>query len=459
MQVAVSTLITFRKEHSSLPETIMANLSIVNWEVIDEGFHKLNTANIKALKEIASTGEVRYSIHAPFSSINLAEPDSALRNMFVRFMEKSLKRAYELEARIWVLHPGRLTPFTYSFPEKAWEANNNSLLMLSKEAKDLGIQIVVENMPGRYELFSNLKNGRKLLEDVMMLDVLLAILAGFLLALGVVLVRKGLLSSNLFSSSIVTVLVGNIVLWPILLFFAPKSSFNLYGLIVFVLAGLLHPALSRLIYSLSMLRIGVSVNCAIYAISPLFSAFFAILLLNEQPTLFLWIGIGFVVVGSMVIQGSIQNSDGASRIGKRNLLIPVGGCLIYSLSNVLRKIGLNAYSEPLLGVAISYLAALVFYGFVFTISPKMRSTAQVNSQTFKLFWKGGLCMTVGWVLVFYAFQYGSVAVVTPLIHTDPLFILILAYLYLRSVEKPSWKVVLGTLTIVGGIMLITIFKG
>jgi sugar phosphate isomerase/epimerase len=81
-------------------------------------------------------------------------------------MTKSLKRAYKLEASLWVLHSGRFTPFTYYFPEKAWNAHNNSLLALSQTAKDYGIRIAVENMPGQYELVNNVPSGKKLLDEI-----------------------------------------------------------------------------------------------------------------------------------------------------------------------------------------------------------------------------------------------------------------------------------------------------
>jgi sugar phosphate isomerase/epimerase len=166
MRPAVSTLIVFRKEFSELSQVVDDNVDILNWEVVDEGFHRLDRVETARLRDIASTRSVSYAVHAPFSSINLAEADPALRRMFTRFMGESLRRAYELEAGIWVLHPGRLTPFTYFFPEKAWEANRRSLLELSREARDLGIRVAVENMLGGYELFSGVKDGMRLLEDV-----------------------------------------------------------------------------------------------------------------------------------------------------------------------------------------------------------------------------------------------------------------------------------------------------
>jgi len=166
MQLAVSTLIIYRKEVTDLSSTINDNMDITNWEIVDEGFHKLNQVNIKKLKEIASTRKIEYTVHGPFSSVNLAEADKALRNMFMKFMKASLTNAYKLEAKIWILHSGRFTPLTYSFPEKAWEAHNNSLLKLSKEGKNMGVRIAAENMLGRYELFNSPENGRKILEDV-----------------------------------------------------------------------------------------------------------------------------------------------------------------------------------------------------------------------------------------------------------------------------------------------------
>jgi drug/metabolite transporter (DMT)-like permease len=122
-------------------------------------------------------------------------------------------------------------------------------------------------------------------------------------------------------------------------------------------------------------------------------------------------------------------------------------------------VGLNVYPEPVTGVALAFLTALLLYTVMFSLSPKIRRVTPINVHTFKLFWKAGVCNAIGWLFMFYAIQYGDVTVVTPLLQIQPLFILIFTYFYLKKLETLSKQLVLGTVIIVLGVILITAFKG
>lgn len=73
-----------------------------------------------------------------------------------------------------------------------------------------------------------------------------------------------------------------------------------------------------------------------------------------------------------------------------------------------------------------------------------------------MFWKAGAGMSLGWILSFYALSYENVSIVTPLLQTEPLFILFFVYLYLKKLEHISFKLVISTLLIVIGAMLVGI---
>lgn len=290
-----------------------------------------------------------------------------------------------------------------------------------------------------------------------MLDAVLAILAGLTFAVGVLLNRKSLSSQNFFSSMIVMTSVGNAVLWPILLVLKPSEPFNTYGLMLLALAGFLHPGLSRLLYFKGMLKVGVAINASIFATYPLFTALLAIPLFNEQLTIVNWFGIVSVVAGTVLIQGTIKNKTATNGL-KRGLLIPIIASLISALGYALKKIGLNAYGEPLVGTAAGYLIALILYALMFALSSRIRSQTSIDSQAFKMFWGPGVCISIGYLFVFYALWYGNVSLVTSLVQTEPLFILLFTYIYFRKVETLSKRLALGTILVVLGIVLITAFK-
>ena len=61
------------------------------------------------------------------------------------------------------------------------------------------------------------------------------------------------------------------------------------------------------------------------------------------------------------------------------------------------------------------------------------------------------------LLVYLAFQFGKVAIVSPMINTAPLFILLISRKFLGQEEIFSSRVVMGTVLIVGGVVLVSTF--
>jgi len=60
--------------------------------------------------------------------------------------------------------------------------------------------------------------------------------------------------------------------------------------------------------------------------------------------------------------------------------------------------------------------------------------------------------------IYYALDLGKVTVVIPVASTGPFFSLLLSALFLRDVERVTLKIVLGAALIVGGVLLITLWK-
>ncbi len=57
----------------------------------------------------------------------------------------------------------------------------------------------------------------------------------------------------------------------------------------------------------------------------------------------------------------------------------------------------------------------------------------------KLFWLAGVGQAVSWLLNFYALTYNEVAIVASLLSTEPVFVVLFAYMYLKKTEKVSLK--------------------
>jgi drug/metabolite transporter (DMT)-like permease len=287
-----------------------------------------------------------------------------------------------------------------------------------------------------------------------MIGIIFALCNAVVHALSAVLIRKRIDESDSVSVALVTSIIGNAILWPLALLFVDLSTVNFYGVLFFAMAGSLAPGISRLLLFHSMETIGVSISRTIFSIYPIYSVTLGFLLFGEILNFENIIGVFFVLVGVVLIERSFTKSGNGKRkiISKKDLLIPIIASLAVAFSHIIRKQGLNIYNEQLLGVAIGYSAALLFYLIINSYLTK--TILSVSKKDFKLFWIAGAFLALAWILAFYALSFEKVSIVTPLMQTQPLFILFFAYLYLRKREPLSLRLIATSILVVLGVILV-----
>ena len=69
----------------------------------------------------------------------------------------------------------------------------------------------------------------------------------------------------------------------------------------------------------------------------------------------------------------------------------------------------------------------------------------------------GASLAVGFYLNLFAFMRGTVATIGPLGSTSPIMTLLLAAIFLRRLEKVTWRLMICTAVIVVGCVLITAY--
>jgi sugar phosphate isomerase/epimerase len=119
-------------------------------EIVDDGTHALDKTRVAALSRIAKSKEINYSVHAPFADINIASPSKAMLNASLKRLKLSMKYARDLDAYLWVFHPGGKSGISAFYPGAEWQQNLQSILDLHKCASDLGLRIAMENLPEKY---------------------------------------------------------------------------------------------------------------------------------------------------------------------------------------------------------------------------------------------------------------------------------------------------------------------
>jgi drug/metabolite transporter, DME family len=288
-----------------------------------------------------------------------------------------------------------------------------------------------------------------------MLAIVLALLSSVAFAASQILIRKNIGQSNYLNTSVTVTIMGNIVLWPLAILFTDFNNLNPEGILLFLVAGFLAPGVARLIYFKGMKTVGISANSTIFSTYPLYTTIIAVSFLGEVLTIANWIGLACITTGVLII-GKISNKNSpTSQATTKELLIPVTGSLLVAFSSIIRKEGLNLYNQPLLGVAVGYSASLIFYLIVLAFS-KPDALSKYAKKDFKLFWRSGVGMAIGWLLSFFALSQEMVSIIVPLLQTELLFILLFSYIFLRKIEKISIILVANALLIIMGIILISL---
>lgn len=110
-----------------------------------------------------------YSVHAPFSYLNMASLDDKYREHSIRIIKKSIELCSELEGKIVIihLHPNAIFPNSKDCQQMVHKVEE-SIQELTFFAKRLGIQIAVENLPylGGWDFGSKISDLVKLVEKI-----------------------------------------------------------------------------------------------------------------------------------------------------------------------------------------------------------------------------------------------------------------------------------------------------
>jgi sugar phosphate isomerase/epimerase len=116
-------------------------------ELVDAGPHCLNPSRILKLQELKESHDLSYSVHAPFTDVNISAYDPSIREAILRRIEKSIMWTSKLGGDYLVFHPGNYTALERAFPGEAWRINLRSVKRLVAYADNLGVMTLIENVP------------------------------------------------------------------------------------------------------------------------------------------------------------------------------------------------------------------------------------------------------------------------------------------------------------------------
>jgi len=280
--------------------------------------------------------------------------------------------------------------------------------------------------------------------------------SSFLFALHNLFTKKALRYSNPATAVISSLLINIVFLWSVSIIFLPLSSLASSALLIFVAVGFFQPGLTRLLTYKGIDALGVAITDPIRATTPLFSAAMAIIFLGERITLPIIIATFMIIAGISLLslrQGSMKLTGSAVF-----LWYPIIASALAGATQVARKFGLASVPHPFLAAAVTATSSFVVSVLTMWYVEKTQETWKMNRQCFWWFLAAGVTVSLSMVCIYYALDRGKVSAVIPVSSTGPFFSLILTAIFLRDVERVTSRIVLSAAMIVGGVLLITLWK-
>jgi drug/metabolite transporter (DMT)-like permease len=257
-------------------------------------------------------------------------------------------------------------------------------------------------------------------------------------------------------------------------FIDPPASVAWGTIAVFAAAGLFGPGLGRGAAIVGVDRLGPSISVPIQAsVYPAIAVIVATLVLQEDLTPYRVAGCLAIMIGvwaltrredepvSTDMEGfvsGLSRSPGRGRVSSRSFrkafAFPIIAGLGYGIADIIRKGGLNASDEPILGALVGVATVLVLWLLALLMSSSMRHRV-VWGRTAGWFALSGIFASLALIAQFKALSAGDVSVVSPIIAAQPLGVLLLSSIFLGGLERLTARTIVGGTTIVLGAVLVS----
>jgi len=278
--------------------------------------------------------------------------------------------------------------------------------------------------------------------------------------------KRGLVGANTLGGLAISLPAGLLVLVGAVVI-APPSEITLSLLPMLVLAGVLGSGIGRLLMIAGLSRLNSTVHMPVQTSThPLVSVLGAALILGEPVGALRVAGVLVIISGIWALTrggGLLGVSDEVtSRLdesisipGRMVLLLPIGAGAIYGASDLTINIAMAGFPHPAFGATVGLFSACVVWGAAFGISGSLRSRVRVGGGRWWFVLQGVL--SAGAILCAYtALRTGEVSVVSPIIATQPVWVLVLSTLLLRDVERITGGAVVGSVLAVAGTILVSV---
>ncbi|MDO9534028.1 MAG: DMT family transporter [Bacillota bacterium] len=289
---------------------------------------------------------------------------------------------------------------------------------------------------------------------------------------------------------LLTLVVNNLVnllLLPFIILYTEVGGLNLSSILSFIGSGFFASFLGRMLLFGSIIMVGASRAGSLKITAPMFTVLFGVFILRESISWMALLGIGIILLGIYIVTREtrqrdlfiVEKEEKEARPGVESginsepveysrrgsllnagVLIGLASGLSFGIGNVLRKVGLFSYANPLIGVVICSASSLVFVALMrffpgrLSLKLNLNCFELVRQKGSKEYMIGGALSSVAIFTLFISLAYLPVSIVNSIAAVEALFTIIIASVLLRKIDYITRVLVAGVLVISGGIILI-----
>jgi drug/metabolite transporter (DMT)-like permease len=283
-----------------------------------------------------------------------------------------------------------------------------------------------------------------------MLAIAFGILASLCFAVASLLAQRGLYIAPTPWGAWVTLVANTIFLWAFHFVLYPNAPIFVFENLTFIVVGLFVPGMTRVLTFRGIRTMGSAITSTIVNTTPMFSTGLAILALAERPGPLVLAGVALIVGGLVILSW-----EGSERSWKKTeLVFPFLAALLFSMKDVTVRWGLGGSASPILAAAIAAVTSTIE---IFLINRYLYKEAFILPPKHVIQWfvSSGIFTGGSFLFMFLALSMERVSIIAPLINSYAAFVLVLAPLMARQIERVTPRKVLGAVLVVAGIFLIS----
>ena len=153
------------------------------------------------------------------------------------------------------------------------------------------------------------------------------------------------------------------------------------------------------------------------------------------------------------LQTPEANASGLTRSHVIGYVLAGAACIAYGASLILAKQVVED-TPPLLAATLGMTFGLLVLAVI--SAPDVRRDVGTRRRAWVWAALGGLAAGSGITLMFLAISNAPVVVVAPILAMNPLTAILFSQIFLRGMERITWRVLIGALLVVAGVIIITL---